>query len=40
MTTVCNFSDGNLAPVIYPFSAPMPVGIYPDLKIAIADLLD
>ncbi len=39
MTTVYNFADDNLAPVIYPFPAPVPVGIYPDLKICIADLL-
>ena len=40
MTTVYNFADGNLAPVIYPFSVPVPVGIYPDLSITVADLLD
>lgn len=39
MTTVYNFSDGNLAPVIYPFSAPVPVGIYPDLSITVAELV-
>lgn len=39
MTTVYNFADGNLAPVIYPFSVPVPVGIYPDLSITVADLL-
>ena len=39
MTTVYNFSDGNLAPVIYPFSVPVPVGIYPDLSITVAELV-
>ena len=39
MTTVYNFADGNLAPVIYPFSVPVPVGIYPDLSITVAELV-
>lgn len=39
MTTVYSFADDNLAPVIYPFPAPVPVGIYPDFKMRVADLL-
>ena len=37
-TTVYYFEEDE-APVIYPFSQPVPVSIYPGLEICIADLL-
>lgn len=38
-TTVYDFENENFAPIIYPFSSPIPVGIYPGLTITIAELL-
>lgn len=37
-TTVYYFEEDE-APVMYPFSQPVPVSIYPGLEICIADLL-
>ena len=38
-TTVYDFENESFAPIIYPFSSPIPVGIYPGLTITIAELL-
>ena len=38
-TTVCDFSEDNV-PVMFTFSQPVAVSIYPDLEICIDDLLN
>ena len=38
-TTAYGFENENFVPIIYPFSSPIPVGIYPGLTITIDELL-
>lgn len=36
---VCRYSSDDVSPMFYPFTASIPVGIYPDLNITISELL-